>query len=236
MDFVDVIILVFIGFGGIIGFRRGAIKELVSGVGFILITFLSFVLKNPLSILLYENLPFFKFGGIIKGVTVLNIFLYEFIAFLLIFFVLMFLWKVVLFASSIIQKILNMTIILGLPSKIIGFLFGLIEFYLISFIIIYILTLPIFSVKSVINSKVGSYILNDTPLVSDTVKNSTGYIDDFVDLKDKYLYTQSADQFNYETLDLFLKYDIVTVDSVKKLKEKNKLDIENIDDLIKKYE
>jgi len=236
MGLVDIIIVVFVLVGGFVGYRRGAVKEFVSAIGFVLIMVLSFILKNPLSILFYENLPFFKFGGIFKGVTVLNIILYEFIAFLLVFLVLMLLWKLVLFASSIIQKIINMTIILGFPSKILGFLLGLVEYYLIAFVILYILTLPIFSVKEVTTSKYSSFVLNDTPIVSDTVKSSTGFIDEFVSLKDKYKNTESANQFNYETLDLFLKYEVINIDSVKKLREKDKLKIDGIDKLILKYE
>jgi len=236
MGLVDIIIVVFVLVGGFVGYRRGAVKEFVSAIGFVLIMVLSFILKNPLSILFYENLPFFKFGGIFKGVTVLNIILFEFIAFLLVFLVLMLLWKLVLFASSIIQKIINMTIILGFPSKILGFLLGLVEYYLIAFVILYILTLPIFSVKEVTTSKYSSFVLNDTPIVSDTVKSSTGFIDEFVSLKDKYKNTESANQFNYETLDLFLKYEVINIDSVKKLREKDKLKIDGIDKLILKYE
>lgn len=236
MSIIDIIIVAFIVIGGIVGYRRGAVKQFVSAIGFVLITVMSFILKNPLSIVFYENLPFFKFGGIFKGVTVLNIVLYEFIAFLLVFLVLMLLWKLVLFASSIIQKIINMTIILGFPSKILGFLLGLIEYYLIAFVVIYILTLPIFSVKVVMESEYSNFILNDTPVISDTVKSSTRFIDEFVNLKDKYNNTDSANQFNYETLDLFLKYDVIKIDSVKKLREKDKLKIDGIDELIIKYE
>ena len=67
------------------------------------------------------------------------------------------------------------------------------------------------------------------------VKNNTGFIDEFLGLKDKYKNTESATLFNYETLDLFLKYDIIKVDSVNKLVEKNKLKIDGVDELIVKY-
>ena len=59
---------------------------------------------------------------------------------------------------------------------------------------------------------------------------------EFAELKNKYKNTDSASKFNYDTLDLFLKYDIVDVKSVRKLREKNKLKIDGIDELIKKYE
>ena len=73
MKIVDIVILIIILLGAVIGFKRGFTRSLVSALGFIVIAILAYFLKNPLSILLYENLPFFKFGGILKGVTVLNI-------------------------------------------------------------------------------------------------------------------------------------------------------------------
>ncbi len=236
MGLVDILIIVFILVGGLIGWSRGVFKELVCALGIILITVFSFILKNPLSVIMYENLPFFKFGGVLKGVTVLNIALYELIAFLIVFSILMLLWKLVIFASSIIQKIIDMTIILGIPSKILGFLIGLVEFYLISFVILYILVLPIFSVKNVVNSKYANIILKKTPLVSCKFGDNVEFLNEFVSLKEKYKSSKSATQFNYDTLDLFLKYDIIDIGSAKKLREKNKLKIDGIDELLKKYE
>lgn len=236
MGLVDIIIVAFIFLGGIVGWKRGVFKELVSAIGIVLITVLSFVFKNPLSVILYENLPFFKFGGIFKGVTVLNIALYELIAFLIVFSILMILWKLVVFASSIVQKIIDMTIILGIPSKILGFLIGLVEYYLICFIVLYVMVLPIFSVKKVVDSKYAKLILEKTPLVSCKFGDKTEFLNEFASLKEKYKSTESATQFNYDTLDLFLKYDIIDINSAKKLREKNKLKIDGIDELLKKYE
>ncbi len=232
MGLVDLGIIIFIFLGGIAGYRKGAIKEFISAIGFVLIAVLSFVLKNPLSSLFYENLPFFNFDGIFKGVTVLNIFLYELIAFLLIFFVLTLLWRLVVIASGIIQRIINMTIILGFPSKVLGFVLGIIHYYIIAFVVIYILVLPFFNISYVMDSRCAQVILNDTPVISNVVKNNMDFVYEFAELRDKYKNTD----FNYEALDLFLKYDIISLDSVRKLQDKGKLHIDGIDSLIKKYE
>lgn len=236
MALVDILIIGFIFIGGIVGWKRGVIKEAASAIGVVLITVLSFIFKNPLSIILYENLPFFKFGGIFKGVTVLNIALYELVAFLIVFSILMILWKIVIFASGIVQKIIDMTIILGFPSKILGLLIGLIEYYLICFVVLYILVLPIFSIKEVVDSKYANFVLEKTPLISNMFGDKMEFLDEFVSLKEKYKNTDSANEFNYDTLDLFLKYDIININSAKKLREKNKLKIDGIDNLLKKYE
>ena len=236
MGIVDILIIIFICLGGIVGFRRGVFKELVSATGFFIVTVLSFFLKNPISIFLYENFPFFRFGGIFKGITVINIVLYELIAFLVTFFILMFLWKIVAFASSLVQKIINMSFVLGIPSKILGTIIGLVEFYFICFIVIYILVLPLFSIKEVTESKYAQTILNNTPVVSGFISENSKFIDEFASLKEKYKNTKSANDFNYEALDLLLKYDIINIKSAKKLNEKDKLMIVGVDGLLKKYE
>ena len=61
MGIVDIIIILFILSGALIGFRRGFTSQVVSLVSSFAIVILAFILKNPVSGLLYEHLPFFKF-------------------------------------------------------------------------------------------------------------------------------------------------------------------------------
>ena len=81
---IDIIIVLIILFSALLGFKRGFTKELVSFLGFFIIIILAFVLKNPLSKLMYEYLPFFKFSWLIKGATSLNILLYEILSFFIV--------------------------------------------------------------------------------------------------------------------------------------------------------
>ena len=55
-------------------------------------------------------------------------------------------------------------------------------------------------------------------------------------MSDKYTNTDDSNEFNLETLDLFLKYKVVTVDTVKKLDDSGKINIEGIETVIDKYE
>lgn len=236
MSIVDIIILIVILFGAVIGFKRGFTRSLVSALGFIAIVVLAFFLKNPLSILLYENLPFFKFGGILKGVTVLNIALYELLAFLIVLAVLTVALKVLVLASSIFEKILKMTIILGIPSKLLGAVVGALEGFVMVFIGLYILSLPIINISFIEDSKWKNNILNNTPILSSFSKKTVSIVEEFTSIKDKYEdNNKNAEAFNKEVLDLFLKYDVVKVDSIDKLVEKGKLQINNIEEILKKY-
>ena len=77
MTTIDIVILVVLALGAFFGFKRGFIKETVSFLGFVFAVVVSFLLKDQVSVFLYSHLPFFKFGGIVKGVTALNILVYE---------------------------------------------------------------------------------------------------------------------------------------------------------------
>ena len=59
-------------------------------------------------------------------------------------------------------------------------------------------------------------------------------INDFESLKESYN-GKDANEFNLQSLDLFLKYDIISIDSVDKLIEKDKLKIEGIETVLEKY-
>lgn len=236
MNIVDLIIIIIIGFGAVLGFKRGFTRSLVSAVGFIAITVLAFFLKNPVSVFLYENLPFFKFAGIIKGVTVLNIALYEILAFVIVLAILGILLKVLMLATTVFEKILNITIILGIPSKIAGALVGVVQYFVIVFVVLYIVSLPVFNINIINESKLKNSILNSTPILSNFVDNTMLVVDEFSSIKDKYKdKNNNAEDFNKEVLNLFLKYDVVKVESIDKLVEKEKLQINNIEDVLGPY-
>lgn len=236
MNIIDVVIILVLLMGAVIGFKRGLTGSLVNFVGFILVLVLAYLLKNPVSAVMYKFLPFFNFGGAIKGVTVLNIALYEFIAFLLVASVLMAILKLVIFASSLFEKLLNFTIILGIPSKILGAIIGVIQHFIIIFIVLYLLNLPFINIGIVNESKYKDKILNSTPILSNMVGNTLDVIKEFSDLKDKYEVINDPNQFNLETLDLFLKHKVITVDAARDLIASNKLNIPGADSVLNKYE
>ena len=84
MNLVDLIIIVLLVMGAIVGFKRGLIRQLLSLCGTIIAAVLAFLFKTPLAQLLCEYLPFFSFKGVLAGLSVLNLFVYEVIAFLII--------------------------------------------------------------------------------------------------------------------------------------------------------
>lgn len=237
MNIVDILIILFILFGAVVGFKQGFTKSLVSFVGIIFVTILAYFLKNPVSEFLMSFCPFFNFAGIIKGVTVLNIAVYEIIAFILVFSVLMILLRLLLVTTGILETILKFTIVLGIPSKILGAIVGVVKHYIIVFFVLYLLSMPNFvDVGFIKDSKYREPILANTPLLSNVAESSLKVLDEFKGLSDKYTEAENSNEFNLETLDLFLKYKVMTVDAVKKLDESGKINIKGIEKVLEKYE
>lgn len=237
MNITDILILIFILLGAVVGGKQGFTKTLVSFLGIIVVIVLAYFLKNPVSEFLMSFCPFFNFGGIIKDVTVLNIAVYEVIAFILVFVVLMVVLNALLFATGVFETVLKFTIVLGVPSTILGAIIGAIKNYVIVFFVLYLLSMPNFvDVDFVKNSVYREPILKNTPLLSNIAGTSLEVLDEFKGLSDKYTNSEDTNSFNLETLDVFLKYKVVTVDTVKKLDESGKIDIDGIETVLSKYE
>lgn len=221
---IDAVIILFILLGGVVGFKEGVIKKLTSVVGLILVVVLAFTLKNKLSVYFYENLPFFDLWGVFKGIQILNVIFYEVVAFLVIASVLMLVYRVLLGFTGLIEKILKATIILSIPSKILGFIVGLIESYIWVYIVLFILTLPIINLKDIYTSKVANYIMEETPYLSKYTGKTVKIYNDLYEVIDN-KGNKTNKQINEDAMDLMLKYDIITPESAEKLIDKNKVSV-----------
>lgn len=236
MNYIDIAILIILVLGAIVGFKRGLIKSVVALVGTILVIVLSFYLKNPLAILMYEKLPFFSFKGSFAGVTVLNILLYEAIAFLIVASVLGILYKVILIITKLIDGLLKSLFILNLPSKILGLIFGTIESFVIVFCILFILTQVNLVTTEIKESEYGDKILTETPLLSGYASNIYKSFAEIYELKDDYENSNNKDEFNKEAFETLLKHEVISVDSARKLIKLDKLKIDGAEEIVVKYE
>lgn len=234
LNIVDIIILLFILLGGVIGFKEGGLKKIISLVGLIVVLVVSFTLKNYLSVFFYENLPFFNLWGVFKGIQVLNIIFYEMVAFLIIASLLMLVYRVILGLTGIIEKILKATIILSIPSKLIGLVVGLFEAYIWIYLFLFILTLPVFNIKDIYNSKVSMFIITETPVLSKYTSKTIEIYNDLYDIIDSEG-NKTNEELNTEAMKLMLEYEIITPESAKKLIDKNKVEVKD-SSFLKEYE
>ena len=233
---VDAVLFLFLLAGAVIGFKRGVIKSLVNFIGTLACIVLAFYLKNPLSVLMYTNLPFFKLGGIFEGVAVVNILIYEVIAYLIVLSILFAILKIVLMLSGIVEKILKATVILAIPSKILGLIFGTIEAFIIAFVVIFTLNQIPGTRYIVDESKIGTNILEKTPILSSIMNDAFVSFNEIYYLGEQYKSSQDKSEYNRKAFEILIKNEVISTDNARKLLDSKKLTINNADEIINKYE
>lgn len=238
MNILDIVIVLILIMSAIIGFKRGAIKEIVSLVGIIIVFIVAFAFKGVLGNVLCKWLPFFNFAGNLEGVTVLNILLYQLIAFLIIYSLLFSVYMIVMKISGVVQKLVHMTVILWLPSKIIGAVVAFITGYVMVFVVLLALLIPLKDTDMFKESKFANYVVYDTPILAGSAENISRSINEVYTLgEDLSKGDISKNEANLETMDILLKYKIVSPKTAKELVALDKLDgISGLDSVIQKYE
>ena len=222
---LDIIIIMIIVFGALIGFKRGIIKQSVVTLGMILVVILSFALKNPVSSFMYRNFPFFSFSGLYEDISVLNILLYEIIAFSIVFSILSTILIIIIRISNSFDKILKLTFLFALPSRILGALLGAIEYYLIVFIFLFILMQPVFELNNsdlFKNSKLKDPILEKTPFVSGYIEPTVKTVEEVEKLiKDRKKYNEK--EFNCKVTNVMVKNKVINKKSLDYLYSSGKI-------------
>lgn len=235
MNIVDILIIAFILIYIGKGFSNGVLKEGISFLGGLAVIVIAYILKNPISVFMYENLPFFKLSGLLSGITVLNIIIYELLAFLLVATILLFLYRLILKATNIIETILKITIILEIPSKIFGAVVGFIEGIVVIFLALFIAVQFEATKVWLDGSKYADKILSSTPILSKAVSPVYDSITEIYKVAEDYKDKPNRDEANLEALDILLKYRVLDADNADILVKNGKLKMDGVEEIIKKH-
>ncbi len=235
MNIVDIIIIFILICGALVGFKRGLIKSVVELFGAVIAIILAFNFKNPVAIFLYEKLPFFNFSGDLAGVTVINILIYEAIAFVAVVTVIGIVIKLLIMFTKIIDWLINSIIVLSFPAKILGMAVGAIQSYILIFCTLFVFTQINLFVPEIKASESSHIILTKTPILSPYVRDIYDAFNEIYELADQYNDTKDKEEFNAKAFDKLLKYDIISVDSADKLIKLKKINIKNAADIVDKY-
>lgn len=155
---LSIIIIMFILMGVIVGAKRGFTYQLIKMISTILVVLLALLLKDFVANIFIDH---FNFIDIDPAISII---FYRGIAFIILCFIFKMIFRILLKTSKKLENLLNKTIILGIPSKILGGVLGFIEYYIYAVIILSILSIPIFKIN-VVDSKVARSILNSVPKV-----------------------------------------------------------------------
>ena len=166
MNVVDICSIVIIILGALAGFKKGAIKGLIQLIGLIAIVIVSYQFKGYFANIMIKYLPFFNFSGPLKDLYAINFLIYEGIAFVVIFILLYCVLNILINLSGIIDLLIKMTIILEIPSKIIGIVIGAIESLMFVFVIAFALLQVGPTQKYIMESNFTRKIVERTPIVN----------------------------------------------------------------------
>lgn len=224
MEILDGVIIILFTLGIWYGTKKGFINGTLSLIGLAFILTFSFLFHTMVADVLLKGMPFLKFRGVYKGITSLNILFYEVVGFLLIFVFLLSILGLVLKITGILQKIIDYSIVLTLPSKTLGVLVGFINSLIVIFIMLFVL-LNINSTRHLVHeSKIGSFILERTFILSNVTSKYYGatseinmVIDDCKKSKD------DKKICNANVANVLIKYNIVSKNKVIELIDNKKL-------------
>ena len=228
----SIVIVLLILLCGVLGSKRGILKELVIIVGTIVVFAIAFFLKDPIASFFCTYLPFFNFRIPLGNLISLNIIFYQLIAFLLVVIVLRLVLQILIDVTGIFSKIINATIILALPNKLLGFVVGLLEGYILMFIILNVIAIPMSGSELFMSSGVRQFIVNDSPVLKDCLGGLNYAIEDVLSLSSN----DDRNTNDLKVIDIMLKYKTVSVEFMDNVKETGKLDdISGLDGVIDKY-
>ena len=235
MNIVDFLIIMLIIVYIAKGFKNGALKEIATFAGSIVVLVIAYILKNPLSVYMYQNFPFIKFSGALAGISVLNIIVYELIAFLVVAGVLFMVYRLILMFTNVLETILKATIILEIPSKIIGLIVGFVEGVVICFLFLFVMMQFDTTREYITSSKYGDFILSNTPVLSKATDSIYSSLKEIYAIADEYKDSTDKSNANLKALEVLLRYKVIEPSNASVLVTTGKLDFPGAKELVDAY-
>ena len=216
MNIIDSLSLVFIILFTFLGFRKGAIKTIVSLLGFFVVLLLSHKLAGPVCNFFVKHLPFFELGGIFKGYASVSILVYRGLSFLLVFTLLLCILKLILKLTGLLDSLLKATVILAIPSKIIGAILGFIEG--IIFVFVFAVAMMHFgpTQKYIMESDMTLKIVEHSPIISSVFNKSIDASKEIYSI----LSSEESDKSDEDILEVLIRKGIVKEKDVENIKGK----------------
>jgi len=219
---VDLVIILFLILEIYSGYKKGFLESSIRFLGYIAAIIGAYFLKNPVSVFMYTHLPFFKLGGLFKGVSILNIIIYEVIAFILVFVVLLIVLKIVAKLTGLVEKLLSFVFLLGIPGKILGALVGFIQGLVILYFVVFLFKIGANLFGYNMKPSLADDVLN-IPVLANTFGDTMKSLDEITSLATQYENTKDKSEFNDYAITILLKYNVITKENLQILIDDGKV-------------
>ena len=228
MKISEIVIIIIILLGALIGFKKGAIKEIFELVGTVSIIIIAYLLKGYLASFLIKLLPFFNFKGYV-GLYSINFLIYDVISFIIIFVLLYCILNILINLAGFIDKLINLSVIFALPSKIIGLVLGMVNALVFVFLLCYIAMQIPHTQKYVMESKVSTSILERTPIVNVVCSKGILVSEDVYNKLLGYSFNEEDTQdMNLQIATSVAKYGLVDKTLIQEAINAGKLNLEHV--------
>lgn len=221
---INIVIILYILLEIIAGYKKGFLESSIRFLGFIAAIIGAYILKNPLSVFMYTHLPFFKLGGLFKGVSALNIIIYEIIAFLIVFIVLMIAIKIIAKLTGLVDRLLSLIFLLGIPGKILGAIVGFIKSLVVLCFVLFFFRFGCnlfgYTMKDSLANDIASL-----PVLNQAFGSTLKSVDEITSLALEYEDTKDKEEFNEKAIDILLKYNVITEDNLQILIDNGKINV-----------
>ncbi len=189
---VNIIIVLVLLSDIIAGYKKGFLECSIKFVRIVVSMLIAYLLKGPVSTYLYTNLPFFNLGGIFKGVSSVNILIYEVIAFFLVFLVSSIILNIVFNLLDVEKRVLRLVAIIGVPNKIMGAIVGGLKSVVTLYFLLSIFFVVSNFIKLDVGESLGNYIV-EIPILKNTFGSILDSVDKISDLVVSYEHIRLVD-------------------------------------------
>lgn len=220
---ISIIVILVLVSDIIAGYKKGFLENSIKFLRTVISMIIAYLFKAPLSSYLYLNYPFFNLDGIFKGVSSINILIYEVIAFFVVFVIVSLILNIICNILKLEEKLLRLISIIGVPNKIMGGILGGLK----SIIFLYFALSLFFIASNFFNidrgESLGDYIV-EFPILKNTFGGIVDSFDQISDLALEYEHIQDKTQLNTDAIDILLKYDIISEDNLELLIKNGKVE------------
>lgn len=228
---ISIIVILVLVSDIIAGYKKGFLENTIKFLRVVISMLIAYLFKGPLSSYLYLNYPFFNLDGIFKGVSSVNILIYEVIAFFVLYIIVSLILKIICDILKLEERLLRLISFIGVPNKIMGAVVGGLK----SLIILYFILSALYVGSSFLNidtgRSVGDYVV-ELPVLKDTFGEVLNSWDDITELAVEYENVQDKEQLNKESIDILLEYGIINQENLDVLIEAGKVQysVDNADE------
>ena len=224
IDFISLaVIILFI----VLGYKRGVIKTGIQFIGLLAVLVLSFAFKVYLANFLMKYLPFFDLAGSFKGITAINILIYNLLSFIFLFVIFYCLFSIILSLSDIVNKIVELAVVLEKPSKLLGAVVGLFEGVIIAFLMTFILFHVSFTQPLIGGSKFSIVLLERTPIIGTMAVPTTLVLEDINNIIVNAGENEQTEDLNFKVINTLIYHRYITRESAQELVDNNKFHFED---------